>query len=112
MTSFWRAVIFILTVIVIFGGTILAIFYARGFRVDLGNKSIGSTGLLVATSVPDGAQVWVNGILRTATNATVALTPGEINVEIKKSKNENGSLSFSFFGLTFPITSGPIRRTH
>src|SRR3989344_2625392 len=84
MASFWRAVIFILTAIVIFGGTILAIFYARGFRVDLGNKSIGSTGLLVATSVPDGAQVWVNGILRTATNATVALTPGEINVEIKK----------------------------
>lgn len=84
MASFWRAVLFVVTAVVILGGTVVAIFYARGYRVDLGNKSVEKTGLLVATSVPDGAQVWVDGELRSATNATIALAPGEHTIELKK----------------------------
>lgn len=84
MNPFWRATLFVTTLVVVLGGTILAIFYARGYRVDLSNKSIGATGLLVATSVPDGAQVWVDGNLKSATNSTLALPPGQYTVELKK----------------------------
>lgn len=42
------------------------------------------TGLLVATSDPDGAKVWVDGKLKGATNSNFSLTPKEYRVEIKK----------------------------
>jgi len=40
--------------------------------------------LLVATSKPDGAQVFVDGELKSATNTTLSLTPGKHDVEIRK----------------------------
>lgn len=74
--------IFILLII----GTVLAVFYGRGYRLDLGQGSpkVSKTGLLVATSLPDGAQVFINGNLSTATNSTLDLTPGEYTVKITK----------------------------
>lgn len=67
-------------------GTILFVFYGRGYRLDLGQGSpkVSKTGLLVTTSVPDGAQVFINGNLTTATNNTLDLTPGEYTVKINK----------------------------
>lgn len=62
----------------------ILIAYARGFRVDLTKKKITSTGLLVATSVPDGASVILNGHLTTATNSTTNLPPGDYDVRIAK----------------------------
>lgn len=38
----------------------------------------------MATSLPDGAQLWVNGKLKSATNATIYLSPDTYDVEIKK----------------------------
>src|SRR5258708_5010144 len=67
-------------------GTILLIFYGEGYRLDFSSnhKIVAGTGLLVATSLPDGAQVQINGHLTTATNNTLNLSPGTYDVKISK----------------------------
>lgn len=72
--------VFILIII----ASILIVFFARGYRVNLETKDLKSTGLLVATSFPDGASVYIDGKLKTATNNTINLSPGEYNVKITK----------------------------
>jgi hypothetical protein len=67
-------------------GTVIAILIGRGYGLNLnGNGPILSgTGLLVATSSPDGAQVIINGHLTTATDNTINLAPGDYDVKIFK----------------------------
>jgi len=68
-------------------GTLVTILYAKGYRFipqKNGTTIVEGTGLLVATSEPDGAKVHVNGELLTATNNTLNLSPGEYDVEIVK----------------------------
>lgn len=68
-------------------GTVIVVLYGKGYRLDLGHgekPKISKTGLLVATSNPDGASVYINGNLTTATNNTLDLTPGEYDVKIEK----------------------------
>lgn len=67
-------------------GTTIAVLYGKGYRIDFtGTKSIlKGTGLLVATSAPDGAQVLVNDHLTTATNNTINLAPGTYKIRIFK----------------------------
>jgi hypothetical protein len=64
----------------------MAVLLGRGYSLNLnGNGPILSgTGLLVATSAPDGAQVLINGHLTTATDNTINLPPGEYDVKIFK----------------------------
>ena len=57
---------------------------AQGYKPDFSTKTLLPTGLLVATSVPDGAQLWVDGKLKSATNTTINLAPDVYEVEIKK----------------------------
>lgn len=66
--------------------TVLVIFYGRGYRfgLDRGRPEFLGTGLLVTTSKPDGASVFINGHLSTATANTINLAPGEYNVKIFK----------------------------
>lgn len=58
--------------------------FVRGYRLDPSNRSLRPTGILSATSIPKGAQVWLNGKLKTATDQTIILPPGEYQIEIKK----------------------------
>lgn len=61
------------------------IFWARGFKPDLKNGRIGRTGLIVANSIPTGAQVYLNDRLTSATNTSIAyLDPGTYKVKIQK----------------------------
>lgn len=62
----------------------LIIQYAKGFRFDIENLKFQPTGILVATSNPDGAQVFVNGKLTTATNQTIDLPPDTYDVQVTK----------------------------
>lgn len=62
----------------------LIIRLAQGYKPDLDNGGLKPTGLLVATSEPDAAQLFVDGKLKSATNTTINLTPGQYEVEIKK----------------------------
>lgn len=66
--------------------TILVISYGRGYRFNFNNgrPDFLGTGLLVATSTPDGAQVFINGHLTTATANTINLAPGDYTVRIFK----------------------------
>lgn len=79
------------TIIIVFFllvGTLIAVLYAKGYRITPGNGNtstkIKGTGLLVATSKPDGAKVLVNNELKTATDNTINLAPGEYEVVIEK----------------------------
>jgi len=62
------------------------VLYAKGYRFGLepGKFELKGTGLLVAKSVPDGAQVFVDGKLKNATDSTINLAPGEYDVKIFK----------------------------
>ncbi len=63
------------------------ILYAKGYRLNLdgdGNKILAGTGLLVLTSTPNGAKVYIDDKLSTATDDTINLIPGEYTVKIEK----------------------------
>ena len=81
-----QLLISIAILIFLFTGTTMVILYGRGYRFwfDRGRPDISGTGLLVARSDPDGAQVFVNDHLTTATNSTINLSPGEYTVRIYK----------------------------
>lgn len=66
--------------------TILVVLYGKGYRFGTGDGKIGlkGTGLLVTKSVPDGAQVLIDGKLETATDNTINLPPGQYSVKIFK----------------------------
>lgn len=63
------------------------ILYGKGYRLNLsgeGNKILSGTGLLVLTSNPNGARVYIDDHLTTATDDTINLPPGEYAVRIEK----------------------------
>lgn len=66
--------------------TVLVVLYGKGYRFGLepGKIEFNGTGLLVTKSIPDGAQVFVNGKLKTATDNTINLAPGDYSVKISK----------------------------
>lgn len=64
--------------------SVAIIFYGRGYRLDFDEKNVAPKGLLVANSQPNGAQVFVDGKLTSATNSTITLEPGWYNVRIEK----------------------------
>src|SRR3990167_10731357 len=66
--------------------TVAIALYGRGYRFSFNNgrADLSGTGLLVATSNTDGAQVFVNGHLTTATDNTINLQPGSYEVRIFK----------------------------
>lgn len=70
----------------LFVGTMLVVAYGRGYRIGFGQgkPELSGTGLLVATSSPNGASVFINGHLTTATDSTVNLSPGDYTVRIVK----------------------------
>lgn len=79
----------IISVVVFVGiivATILVVFYGKGYRFGFGNGQIefNGTGLLVAKSIPDGAQVFVSEKLETATDNTINLAPDDYKVKIFK----------------------------
>lgn len=64
---------------------IIAIFWARGFKPNFRNGTIQRTGLIVANSVPTGAQVLIDDRLTSATNTSIAfLEPKTYKVKIEK----------------------------
>ncbi len=79
-----RLLITLITAVFLIFGTIVAIRFAKGYRLDLKKKKIAATGLLVANSFPTGAQVFIDDKLTTATDDTFNLPPGEYKVKIIK----------------------------
>lgn len=79
-----RLLAFALALGFILAAGFLVSLFARGYRFDSKNLGIRPSGILVATSVPQGAQILVNGELESATNATLYLPPNSYDIEIKK----------------------------
>lgn len=79
-----RVLIAIITIIVVFSLGSLAYFYANGYRFDGKNNTIKPTGLLVLKSDPDGAQIYIDDELKTATNSTISIEPGVYRIRIEK----------------------------
>lgn len=87
MKKWWKKLnqlTFIFPLIFIIVGTIAVILYGRGYRPDIKNNQLISTGLIAATSDPTGAQVFVDGNLRTATNNSFNIDPGWYTVKISQ----------------------------
>ena len=107
-----RVIIIILASTFVITTTILLVQFAKGYRPDLNNGQIKSTGLLVTASEPKGAQVFLDDQLETATDNTLDLEPNNYLVEIKKEgyipwakqlKVEKGLVTQTD-ALLFPIT--------
>lgn len=63
------------------------ILYGRGYRINIsgeGNQFLTGTGLLVLTSTPNGAKVYLDDNLITATDDTINLAPRDYKVRIEK----------------------------
>lgn len=72
------------TIGLVFGVAAVIIAYGRGYRFDLTKKLVRSTGLMVVSSEPSGAQIVVDGVVKNATSSTLTLTPGWYHVSIAK----------------------------
>lgn len=82
-----KIIFYIATVLFLLAATIAVILYGKGYNISFGDGKIGilGTGLLAATSQPDGAGIYINSHLTSATNNTVSLPPGEYQIKIVKS---------------------------
>jgi len=74
---------------IIIGVSICAFFVvkiAQGYRPDFSSKSLKPNGLLIATSIPNQAFIFIDGkqVKSKTTPANINLAPGEYEVEIKK----------------------------
>lgn len=80
-----RFLITLITLIMIAAGAALAVFFVKGYNFSIKDGKIVSTGIISVTSVPDGASVYIDGHLTTATNTTLSqLQPKSYNLKIVK----------------------------
>ena len=79
-----RVPFFFFVLVLIPALTYLTIKLASGYSFNFTKKQFEPRGILVATSVPDGGQVFINNELKGATDTTLFLKPGHYWVEIKK----------------------------
>lgn len=79
-----RLLLFGLTILVV--GTLgyFVSLYARGYRFDSKSLRFVPNGILVINSVPDGAQIFINGVLEGATNTTKPQSPGTYDLSLRK----------------------------
>ncbi len=79
-----RLLLFLITILVVGTAGLFVSYYARGYRFSTKDFKFLPNGILVIKSEPDGASVYINGELKTATNATISLTPDTYDIEVKK----------------------------
>ena len=81
-----QIIIPVLIVLFLLIGTAVVVLLGKGYFLNLNGNGpvLSGTGLLVATSAPDGAQVLINGHLTTATDNTINLAPGDYDIKIIK----------------------------
>jgi len=80
-----RLIIFSASIILILLATTLLVLYGKGYRFNFDEKKIAGTGILSMSSTPSGAEVYLNGELRGATNTNIQnLPPGKYKVTLAK----------------------------
>ncbi len=77
-----------LTFIILVGITTLLFLYTSGYRLtrkEDNSLDLSKTGMISAKSIPEGSNVYVNGVLMSATNDTISgIEPGIHNLKIQK----------------------------
>jgi len=58
--------------------------YARGYRINLNERKLTSTGIVSVSSNPKPAEVYINGELSGATDTNITLPYGQYTVEVRK----------------------------
>lgn len=107
MKIFLRLLFFLFFIIVL--TAIIA--YARGYRLDLENRSLKSTGIIAATSNPKAAKIYINDQLKGVTDTNLTLPPDNYRIEIKKEGytswnkkiNLKGELVINVDPVLFPV---------
>jgi hypothetical protein len=79
-----RLVLILLTFLVVGSVGYFVSLYARGYKLDLKTFKFTPSGILAVKSDPDGAQIFINGDFKGATNTNISLSPGNYDVAIKK----------------------------
>ena len=65
--------------------SVIIVLFARGYKFDFSNGSLEKTGMILVKSRPDGAKVFLDGELVTATNNPIqGLKRGKYNLKIIK----------------------------
>lgn len=81
----YRTPFTIVIAVLILIAAVVAIFWARGFKPNFKDGKIERTGLIVANSIPTGAQVYLDDRLTSATDTNIAfLDPKTYKVRIEK----------------------------
>jgi len=75
--------IFLTFLIVGFVG-LFASYYARGYQFNFKTFQFQPNGILVLKSDPTGAEIYINGNLKSATDTTISLPPGTYDITLKK----------------------------
>lgn len=98
-----RVILFFSTLVSLVAITVIVILWAKGYRLNKnikGGVEIKETGILLVKSYPDGAKIYLNNELRTATNATISgLHQGNVIISIQKE-------GYSSWEKIVPIESG------
>lgn len=79
-----RVLILLSTLLVVGVFGYFAILLARGYRFDIKTLKFNPNGIIVIKSDPTGAQIFVDGNLRGATDSNISLAPGTYDVNVKK----------------------------
>ena len=80
-----RLLFTILTALVLIIVAGVAIFFVKGYSFSAKDGMVVGTGILSVTSMPDGASVYIDGHLTTATNTTLSsLQPKKYKLKIVK----------------------------
>lgn len=76
------------TLLILLGITTIIFLYTSGYRISKEQNTaidFKKTGMISAKSIPEGANTYINGVLKTATNDTIqALDPGVYKLKIVK----------------------------
>ncbi len=78
-----RIAIFATTIVVVVTFATILGLYARGYRLSQ-EEGLTPHGLLAIKSDPSGAEVLLNGEIKTATDDNLPIKPGVYNVEVRK----------------------------
>jgi hypothetical protein len=78
------SIITAVSALVLVGATVGVYMYTSGLRIDKQGE-LKSTGMVAVKSVPNGANVYLNSELKTATDGTIqGLNPGKYNLKVMK----------------------------
>lgn len=66
-------------------GTIIGVLLVQGYTFDAKSKKVVQTGVLVVNSVPNGAQIYIDGHYQNVTNTSISFLPAKkYNIRLTK----------------------------